>query len=74
MSAGRTLLASVTGHNHILSLFLPSFLRFHCPQDEVTLSADIIPHLSDNVQLSVENYRNKLYEVCSASFLGLYKI
>ena len=29
---------------------------------------DVIPPLSDDVQLTVEEYRNKLYEVCSSIF------
>lgn len=28
------------------------------------LSHDVVPYLDDNVQLSIEEYRGKLYEVC----------
>ena len=27
------------------------------------LDRDVVPYLDDNVQLSIENYREKLYEV-----------
>ena len=37
--------------------------RFHNPAEEPELNQDIIPYLDDNVQLSIEEYRDKLYEV-----------
>jgi len=44
------------------------FLYFSCPrfQDtspELELSKDVVPFINDNVQLSIEEYRDKLYEV-----------
>lgn len=37
--------------------------RFHDPAEEPELNRDIVPYLDDNVQLSIEEYRDKLYEV-----------
>ena len=37
--------------------------RFHNPAEEPRLNRDIVPYLDDNVQLSIEEYRDKLYEV-----------
>ena len=38
--------------------------KFHNPAAERTpLTDDVIPPLSDDVQLSIEQYRNKLYEI-----------
>ena len=44
---------------------LPPFCvnRFHNPSEEPELNRDIVPYLDDNVQLSIEEYRDKLYEV-----------
>ena len=39
------------------------FCRFHDKSDEPSLDHNIIPLLNDNVQLSVEEYRDNLYEV-----------
>lgn len=39
--------------------------RFHCPAREPSLDYDVILPLGDDVQLSVAEYRNKLYEVLS---------
>ena len=41
----------------------PLFSRFHDPEEEIELSHDVVPYLDDNVQLSIEEYRGKLYEV-----------
>lgn len=40
-------------------------LRFHCPATEPSLDHDVILPLADDIQLSVAEYRNKLYEVLS---------
>ena len=37
--------------------------RFHNPAEEVSLNFDVVPPLSDDVQLTVDQYRSKLYEV-----------
>ena len=39
------------------------FCRFHDKDDEPSLDHNIIPLLDDNVQLTVEEYRDNLYEV-----------
>jgi len=39
------------------------FSRFHDKCDEPSLDHNVIPLLNDNVQLSVEEYRDNLYEV-----------
>lgn len=41
------------------------FWRFHSPSKEVVIGRTIVPPVSDDVQLSTEEYRNKLYEVLS---------
>lgn len=42
----------------------PYVAKFHNPEEEISLDYDIVPLLDDDVQLSVEEYRVKLYEVC----------
>lgn len=37
--------------------------RFHNPDEEPSMDYDVIPALDDDVQLSVDEYRVKLYEV-----------
>ncbi|NWT12253.1 MK15 kinase, partial [Vireo altiloquus] len=41
----------------------PYVNRFHCPSKEPSLDFDVILPLGDDVQLSVAEYRNKLYEM-----------
>ncbi|NXL87767.1 MK15 kinase, partial [Alectura lathami] len=41
----------------------PYVRRFHCPAREPSLGYDVILPLGDDTQLSVAEYRNKLYEV-----------
>ncbi|NWY27233.1 MK15 kinase, partial [Pheucticus melanocephalus] len=41
----------------------PYMSRFHCPSREPSLDFDVILPLGDDVQLSVAEYRNKLYEM-----------
>ncbi|NXY56501.1 MK15 kinase, partial [Callaeas wilsoni] len=41
----------------------PYVNRFHCPSREPSLDFDVILPLDDDVQLSVAEYRNKLYEM-----------
>ncbi|NWH77244.1 MK15 kinase, partial [Piaya cayana] len=41
----------------------PYVRRFHCPAREPSLDYDVVLPLSDDVQLSVAEYRNKLYEI-----------
>ena len=42
----------------------PYVSRFHNPKEEISLNYDVVPPLSDSEQLSVDEYRTKLYEVC----------
>ena len=44
--------------------------RFHNPSEEISLNYDVVPPLSDDVQLKVEEYRTKLYEVGKSLFLS----
>ncbi|XP_052776856.1 mitogen-activated protein kinase 15-like isoform X2 [Mya arenaria] len=37
--------------------------RFHNPKEEISLNYDVVPPLSDDTQLSVDEYRTKLYEM-----------
>ncbi len=48
-------------HMHTL-LFCITF-RFHDPTEEMELNGDVIPYLDDNIQLTIEEYRDRLYEV-----------
>ncbi|NXX97870.1 MK15 kinase, partial [Centropus bengalensis] len=41
----------------------PYVRRFHCPAREASLGHDVVLPLDDDVQLSVAEYRNKLYEM-----------
>lgn len=41
----------------------PYVSRFHNPKEEISLNYDVVPPLSDSEQLSVDEYRTKLYEV-----------
>lgn len=41
----------------------PYVKAFHKPEREPALDHDVVPTLSDAIQLSVEEYRNKLYQV-----------
>ena len=52
----------------------PYVRRFHNPTEEKNIGYNVVPPLSDDVQLSVEEYRNKLYEVSCAgiAMLRLY--
>ena len=37
--------------------------RFHNAAEEIVVGYDIVPPVSDSVQLSVDEYRSRLYEV-----------
>ena len=37
--------------------------RFHNAAEEIVVGHDIVPPISDSVQLTVDEYRSKLYEV-----------
>jgi len=37
--------------------------RFHNAAEEIVVGRDIVPPVSDGVQLSIDEYRTKLYEV-----------
>lgn len=41
------------------------FFRFHDPIEEIELDANVTIPLNDDVRLSVDDYRNKLYEIMS---------
>ncbi|OWF38077.1 serine/threonine-protein kinase C05D10.2 [Mizuhopecten yessoensis] len=41
----------------------PYVSRFHNPAEERSIDYDVVPPLSDDVQLTVDEYRNKLYEM-----------
>ncbi|KFW63503.1 Mitogen-activated protein kinase 15, partial [Pygoscelis adeliae] len=48
----------------------PYVKRFHCPAREPSLDYDVILPLGDDIQLSVAEYRNKLYEVLSLTLFS----
>ncbi|KAL5016802.1 hypothetical protein ScPMuIL_006391 [Solemya velum] len=41
----------------------PFVARFHNPSEEISLNYDVVPPLSDGTQLTVDEYRKKLYEM-----------
>ncbi|XP_005103874.1 extracellular signal-regulated kinase 2 isoform X2 [Aplysia californica] len=41
----------------------PFVQRFHNPAGEISLNFDVVPPLSDDIQLTVDEYRSKLYEM-----------
>ncbi|OZC08430.1 hypothetical protein X798_04490 [Onchocerca flexuosa] len=41
----------------------PYVLQFHSPMDEPALNYDILLPFPDHIQLSIDDYRNKLYEM-----------
>uniref|UniRef100_A0A452H5A2 Protein kinase domain-containing protein n=1 Tax=Gopherus agassizii TaxID=38772 RepID=A0A452H5A2_9SAUR len=49
----------------------PYVKRFHCPAKEPSLDYDVILPLDDDIQLSVAEYRNKLYEVAPLILLPI---
>uniref|UniRef100_F1L9E7 Serine/threonine-protein kinase n=1 Tax=Ascaris suum TaxID=6253 RepID=F1L9E7_ASCSU len=52
----------------------PYVLQFHSPIDEPALNYDVTLPLPDHIQLSVEDYRNKLYEMISAKKTHIRRI
>lgn len=41
----------------------PYVARFHNAAEEQSIGRDVLPPLNDDIQLTVEEYRNKLYEM-----------
>ena len=41
----------------------PFVASFHNPSEEIVKDYDVVPPLSDDIQLTVDEYRKKLYEV-----------
>nr|CAD7398766.1 unnamed protein product [Timema poppensis] len=48
------------------ALMHPYVHRFHNSSNEPSLNHDVLPPLRDDVQLAVDDYRNKLYEMMSS--------
>jgi mitogen-activated protein kinase 15 len=44
--------------------------RFHNVSEEIALNYDVVPPLSDDTQLTVDEYRSKLYEVCKNNYIN----
>ena len=55
----------------IFCLFYFIKIRFHNPSEEITKGYDVVPQLSDDIQLTVDEYRKKLYEVNPSCLLFL---
>ncbi|GAB1599419.1 extracellular signal-regulated kinase 2-like [Argonauta hians] len=55
------------------SLHHPYVARFHDPSEEVSVVCDVVPSLTDDVLLSVEDYRHKLYEMIVEKKLQMKK-
>ena len=51
------------------SLRHPYVRRFHNPVSEMVVGHDIVPPVADNEQLTISEYRNRLYEVPRRSAL-----
>jgi len=47
------------------TLFFFFFCSCHNPNEEIVKGYDVVPQLSDDIQLTVDEYRKKLYEVNS---------
>ena len=47
----------------------PYLSKFHNPSQELELTYDVVPPVDDDVQLSVAEYRTKLYEVAYYFFI-----
>lgn len=45
----------------------PYVAKFHNSQKEVSMTSSVVPPLCDNIQLSVDEYRNKLYEAMTGN-------
>uniref|UniRef100_A0A915Q630 Mitogen-activated protein kinase n=1 Tax=Setaria digitata TaxID=48799 RepID=A0A915Q630_9BILA len=52
----------------------PYVLQFHSPVDEPALNYDILLPLPDHIQLSVDDYRNKLYEMIQQNKINVRRI
>lgn len=50
------------------SLRHPYLRRFHNAAEEITIGYDVVPPVDDDVQLTVSQYRNRLYDVSGALF------
>nr|CAD7196991.1 unnamed protein product [Timema douglasi] len=53
------------------ALMHPYVHRFHNSSNEPSLNHDVLPPLRDDVQLAVDDYRNKLYEMMSS---GIFRV
>jgi len=47
----------------LIEILTDHIFRFHNSRDEGVLDYDVLPPLDDDIQLSVAEYRSKLYEV-----------
>lgn len=59
--------AYVSCFSSVLIVALSRQFRFHNPKEEMSKGYDVVPQLSDDIQLTVDQYRKKLYEVNSPS-------
>ncbi|MFH4976820.1 hypothetical protein AB6A40_003529 [Gnathostoma spinigerum] len=55
-------------------LIHPYVLQFHNPTDEPALDYDVTLPLPDHIQLSIDDYRNKLYEMIQQKRLNLRRV
>uniref|UniRef100_A0A0N5BHX8 Mitogen-activated protein kinase n=1 Tax=Strongyloides papillosus TaxID=174720 RepID=A0A0N5BHX8_STREA len=52
----------------------PYVLQFHNPYDEPALNYDVTLPLPDHIQLTIDDYRNKLYELIDTNKTDTHKI
>lgn len=61
------LLGLFIGMRNSLFNIIGPFFSFHNSKEEITKGYDVTPQLSDDIQLTVDEYRRKLYEVKSVT-------
>uniref|UniRef100_A0A7E4W3B4 Mitogen-activated protein kinase n=1 Tax=Panagrellus redivivus TaxID=6233 RepID=A0A7E4W3B4_PANRE len=52
----------------------PYVIQFHNPQDEPALNYDVTLPLPDHIQLTIDDYRNKLYELITTKKTNIRRI
>ena len=52
----------------------PYVLQFHNPADEPSLSTDVSLPLPDHIQLGIDDYRDKLYQLITEKRANVKKL
>jgi hypothetical protein len=64
MSHATSVYVSCVMHEYIIKR---AHCRFHNAAEEISIGHDVVPPVSDEVQLTVDEYRSRLYEVAYLS-------